>query len=66
MIPSAVILNSTCVVWCENESHSGGYSLRVASDFLLNLPGLKDALSFLKDIKGGHCAHVVQLNMTAQ
>lgn len=43
----------TCVVRCKNESDGRVYLLCVASDFLLNLPGLKDTLSFLKDINRG-------------
>lgn len=42
----------THIVRYKNEHESTVHLLCVASDFLLNLTGLKDALPFLKNING--------------
>lgn len=46
---------NTNIVRCKNERKIRGYLLCIASDFLLNLSGLKDALSFLKNRNEGQC-----------
>lgn len=50
-IPISSTVLAPCALGCQNESGSRAYSLCVAGDLLLNLPGLKDAFSFLKDTK---------------